>query len=154
MELEFLGAASILFKTKNNIKILCDPWFESPAFLGSWLPFPKPHFDYSRKIDFIYISHIHSDHLDLKTLSKLDKNITIVIYKFKSTFLFNKIKSLGFKNVLQLNNGEEFRVDKDTIIKIYGPTELHPSLAKQDVIDTSLLIKDDQHTVLNFNDNI
>ena len=154
MKLHYYGAASIAIDTVKGKRILCDPWFDTPAFLGSWIPFPKPIFDYNEQIDFIYISHAHSDHLDIKTLSKLSKEISILIYDFENAFLYNRIKLLGFKKIHRLKNGEEFRIDEDTIVKIYGPTEIHSSLAKQDVIDTSLLIKDDQHVVLNFNDNL
>jgi len=154
MKLHYYGAASISIETTSGKTILCDPWFDTPAFLGSWVPFPKPNFDFSRQVDYIYISHIHSDHLDPATLSKFNKDTAILIYDFKSAFLYNKLKSMGFTKVFRLKNGEEFKLDENTVAKIYGPTELHASLAKQDVIDTSLLIKDDEYTVLNFNDNI
>ena len=154
MKLHYYGAASISIETTSGKIILCDPWFDTPAFLGSWVPFPKPNFDFSRQVDYIYISHIHSDHLDPATLSKFNKDTAILIYDFKSAFLYNKLKSMGFTKVFRLKNGEEFKLDESTVAKIYGPTELHTSLAKQDVIDTSLLIKDDEYTVLNFNDNI
>ncbi len=154
MKLYYYGAASISIETKKGKTILCDPWFDTPAFLGSWVPFPKPSFDFNKQVDYIYISHVHSDHLDLATLSKFRKDIGILIYDFKSIFLYKKLESLGFTNIFKLKNGEEFKVDDDTTVKIYGPTELHASLAKQDVIDTSLLVKDSENTILNFNDNI
>jgi UDP-MurNAc hydroxylase len=154
MKVQYHGAASIIIHTKQNTKILCDPWFDTPAFLGSWVPFPRPIFDFDQPIDYIYISHVHSDHLDLATLSRFNKDTAVLIYDFESAFLYKKLKSLGFTKVFKLKNGEDFRIDDDTVVKIYGPTELHASLAKQDVIDTSLLVKDDENTVLNFNDNI
>lgn len=154
MKLHYHGGASISLETASGKTILCDPWFDTPAFLGSWIPFPKPNFDFAKRIDYIYISHIHSDHLDLATLSKFKNDVTILIYDFESGFLHSKLKSLGFKKIFRLKNGEEFKIDQNTVAKIYGPTKLHPSLAKQDVIDTSLLIKDHEFTVLNFNDNI
>jgi UDP-MurNAc hydroxylase len=153
MELEFLGAASLIIHSANNTTILCDPWFDTPAFVGSWLPFPKLEYDYSRHIDYIYISHIHSDHFDLETLSKFDKSTKFLIYKFDNPFLHMRIKSLGFENVYQLSCGEQFPIDESTYVKIYGPTECD-SFAKQDVIDTSLLVTDGEYVLLNFNDNI
>ncbi len=154
MKLCYYGAASISIETKKGKIILCDPWFDTPAFLGSWVPFPNPTYDFDKQVDYIYISHIHSDHLDLVTLSRFNKETVILIYDFKSAFLYSKLKSLGFTKIFRLKNGEEFKIDDNTVVKIYGPTELHDSLAKQDVIDTSLLIKDDENVVLNFNDNI
>ena len=153
MKLRYFGAASICIETPDGIKILCDPWFDTPAFIGSWLPFPKIEFDYKQKYEYIYISHIHSDHFDINTLSKLNKDSKILIYKFENPFLFKKIKSIGFSNIIQLNHGEKYHVGKDTYIKIYGPIE-NDSDAKQQVIDTSLLVKSKKHTILNFNDNI
>lgn len=153
MKLQYFGAASIVIHTKEKTKILCDPWFETPAFIGSWIPFPKVEFNYDEKYDYVYISHIHSDHFDMETLSRINQDTKILIYKFENPFLFRKIKSMGFTKIIQLEHGQEFFVDKITSIKIYGPVE-NNSDAKQQVIDTSIIIKDNDHTILNFNDNI
>ena len=63
-----IGHAGILIETVDG-SILCDPWFV-PAFFGSWFVFPRndqlprradgAH----RAPDFLYISHLHADHLD------------------------------------------------------------------------------------------
>src|SRR6476619_1330645 len=63
-----IGHAGILIETRYG-SILCDPWFV-PAFFGSWFVFPRndrlPD-DLRARIehpDYLYVSHLHGDHLD------------------------------------------------------------------------------------------
>ena len=61
-------------------------------------PSKKPH----EAAELLYISHLHCDHFDPKTLGKYkNKNTKIIIKKFKSKRLKNKIKNLGFKNIIE-----------------------------------------------------
>lgn len=68
----------------NGIRILCDPWFIPGAFDGSWFQWPplvtRPEdlTDYTH----IYITHIHPDHCDVRTLKKLkNKNVPVILLK-------------------------------------------------------------------------
>ena len=68
----------------NNVSILCDPWLVDGEYFGSWAHYPKFEFNPKdfEKIDFIYISHQHPDHFSPKTLSKINKNIPILIHNY------------------------------------------------------------------------
>jgi UDP-MurNAc hydroxylase len=69
MRLTFLGHAGVLIETRHG-SILCDPWFH-PAFFASWFPFPDNSgidVDALREPDYLYVSHSHDDHLDVKFL--------------------------------------------------------------------------------------
>ena len=63
-----IGHAGILVDTVDG-SICCDPWF-LPKFFGSWFVFPRndqlsPELMYRIcNPDYLYISHIHADHLD------------------------------------------------------------------------------------------
>ena len=69
-----LGHAGILIET-DQASIVCDPWFV-PAFFGSWFVFPRndqlPAWvrQAVERPDYLYISHLHADHLDLAFLAE------------------------------------------------------------------------------------
>ena len=65
MKVTFLGHAGLFVETRHG-SILCDPWF-NPAFFASWVPFPdNPELDPATfgRPDYLYVSHVHRDHLD------------------------------------------------------------------------------------------
>ena len=81
-----------------NSIITCDPWIGKTTDNG-WFSYPiKNQKDVDKKIfnsDFVYISHLHCDHIDPKTLKKFDKkNLTFIIKKFKNGVLRKRLKKL------------------------------------------------------------
>ena len=94
MKLTYLHSASVIIHN-DDTKILCDPWLVNGEFFNAWGIYPPYDFEPKNfsNIDFIYISHIHPDHASILTLSKLDKDIPILIYKFQDKSLKNKINS-------------------------------------------------------------
>tara|TARA_Y100000992_G_C21262487_1_gene492069 strand:+ start:53 stop:1741 length:1689 start_codon:yes stop_codon:yes gene_type:complete len=90
-----------------------DPWAIGPAFnTGWWLKYPtkKDWMDRLNNSNFIYISHNHPDHLHPLTLSKINKNVPIVVPNFvtKSTEMY--IKDLGFKNIQVLDFNTQYNL--------------------------------------------
>ena len=77
MKVTYLQNAGVIVENFGE-KILCDPWFVDGCYYGSWHHYPK--FEFNEKefddVDYIYISHIHPDHFDIKTLQKLKKKYT------------------------------------------------------------------------------
>jgi len=95
---------SFLDIVNDNIRILMDPWVYT-ANEGSWAGSKngdKYIFNSLKKktIDYIYISHLHTDHFDLKFIKKLKnkqkKIFYIIIKKFKNNHLKNQLISNGF----------------------------------------------------------
>ena len=153
MKVTYLTAASVLIETKG-VKILSDPWYADGAFYGSWHHWPP--FQYDPKefedVDYIYISHIHEDHLCPETLNNFDKSIPILIHKFDSKFLKFNIEKLGFSTI-EIEHGELFKLKNDINVRIYSVekcTDNHE--AKQSAIDTFMLVDDGDHVVVNTND--
>ena len=78
-----LGHAGILIETRHG-SIVCDPWFV-PAFFGSWFVFPRNDRlppELLAKVeqpDFLYVSHLHSDHLDEAFLADHIDRSTVVL---------------------------------------------------------------------------
>ena len=75
MRLRYIGHASVTIETAAR-RIVCDPWWNGPAFAGGWLqyPLPRPEIADSEKVDFIFVSHGHEDHLHVPTLRTLRKD--------------------------------------------------------------------------------
>ena len=75
---ETIGNATLIV-SENNRTILCtDPWFdEDPAYFGSWRlshKFPKEQRIKCENSKYIFISHFHPDHLNIKSLKKDEIN--------------------------------------------------------------------------------
>lgn len=101
LKMLFLNHASVLIN-KGDEYILCDPWFEKPAF-GSWLPNPPlfihPAYLTALKDKLtILISHAHDDHCDHDFLNLFDKNTKIISSDYDSSSVMRRMKQCGFEN--------------------------------------------------------
>lgn len=67
----FLNHSSVLV-SDGSTRILCDPWFEGPAFQNGWrLLHENSHDINALDFDHVWISHEHPDHFSIPTLKKL-----------------------------------------------------------------------------------
>lgn len=67
----FLNHSSVLV-CDGSTRLLCDPWFEGPAFQNGWrLLHENSHDINALDFDHIWISHEHPDHFSIPTLKKL-----------------------------------------------------------------------------------
>jgi hypothetical protein len=89
----------------QSTSILCDPWFTSPIYHGSWYQFPPYTSDPLQtigKVDAIFISHIHPDHYDPIFLQKYLKfygDTPIFIQDRPKNYLLLKMIRDGFKPI-------------------------------------------------------
>ncbi len=103
----------------GKIKIITDPWCEGPAFTTGWWLNQKPPNDWLQKIlssNLIYISHSHSDHLNIHTLKRIknfNSKIKIIIPAFKNTSCDNILKRIGFTNVYRVPFLNWQKINKD-----------------------------------------
>jgi len=107
-----LGHAGLLIESRFG-SIVCDPWF-LPAFFGSWFVFPRnDRLDPDlvarvERADFLYVSHLHADHLDAAFLAEhLDRDVTVLVPGFPGDELERALRGLGFRRFLRTRNGEE-----------------------------------------------
>ena len=147
-ELKYLGHAGWSIVNKD-LKIICDPWFSpNGAYYGEWKQFPENLnvLDSSllNKIDLVYISHIHDDHFDPWFLRQINKQIKILIPRFRDKTLLVKIRELGFSNVLELDRNDAIQIKgiKIKIIEDEGYLDA----------DSCLLLDDGVNKILNLND--
>jgi UDP-MurNAc hydroxylase len=148
-----VGHAGILIDTVDG-SILCDPWF-LPAFFGSWFVFPRNDqlpAELMERIEhptFLYVSHLHADHLDEPWLTDhVDRGTRVLIPGFPTRELERKIRSLGFENIIRTNDGEELALGPNLRIAIHVETSITDGPGG----DSALVVSDGTARLVNQND--
>ena len=124
MQISFIGHASILIQTKG-VRILSDPWWRGPCFGAQWWNYPKPQLSVlDQKVDYIYISHGHHDHLHPGTLRTLNKDAKVLVSK--NIDIAAPIRELGFE-VIALGDDKEHSLSSEVkcrLIETHGADTL------------------------------
>ena len=148
-----IGHAGILIDTEFG-SILCDPWFD-PAFFGSWFVFPRndqlsPELQTRiEQPDYLYISHIHGDHLDETWLPKhVSRDATVLLPDFPTRELERRLTELGFHTFVRTVNGEEVVLTGDLRIAIH----VEVSITDGPGGDSALVVADGRSRLVNQND--
>jgi UDP-MurNAc hydroxylase len=148
-----IGHAGILIETVDG-SILCDPWFV-PAFFGSWFVFPRNDQlseELMQRIEhptYLYISHLHADHLDEPWLADhVDRNTTVLVPGYPTRELERRIRALGFDNIIRTTDGEELALGPDLRIAIHVETSITDGPGG----DSTLVVSDGTARLLNQND--
>ncbi len=164
MEVTFLRGATIILDDGNR-RLICDPWLEDGIYYGSWAHYPKftqEEWTAHRvtDVDYIYISHVHPDHYDPRTLEHF-KGQKVIIHKYNNPFLRKKIEGLGFE-VVELDNGAAFDMGHGFRIRVFAADDCDPSKCgvffkcvpgvRSAQIDTLAVITTPDTTVVNVND--
>ena len=165
MKLTYHNSASVLLED-NDVKVLIDPWFLNGEYFGSWGIYPPYNFKPEEfdDVDFIYISHIHPDHCSPLTLSKLNKQIPILIHNFNKKFLKNNLEHLGFK-VIELENNKKTCLKNNFFINIVAADNCNPEICGNILgcsfmeseygstqIDTMAFFDNSKQVIINTND--
>lgn len=165
MKIKHINSSCVIIES-NNVKILCDPWFVSGEYYGSWHIYPPLDLEenFFNDIDYIYVSHIHPDHFSRKSFEKLNKDIPVLIHAYDSPFLKMNIERLGF-NVTELMHNKKTLLKNDVSINILAADNCNPELCakfmgcglietnyKSTQIDSLCVISDNNYCVLNTND--
>ena len=129
MRITPIGHAGMLFDTKG-VTILCDPWFE-PAFFGSWFVFPRnDQLDPAlltklEKPNYLYISHIHGDHLDETWLAThVDKSTPVLLPDYPTRELERTLGKLGFRTFVRTQHGIAQQLSNGVSIAIHVETSI------------------------------
>ena len=110
--IKFLNHASFIVDN-----ILVDPWFEGSVFLNGWNLLKKIKYNINKlKYDYIFISHEHPDHFDIKTLKSISnpEEKTIIFHKTEDRKIIEFVENLGFK-VLECENYIEYNLTYGSI---------------------------------------
>ena len=141
----------------NKTTIACDPWVGKTND-NAWLSYPiyrnGLNIINTLKPDYIYISHLHCDHFDPDLLKKCNKNIIIIIKKFKDQRLQRSIKKLGFKKILEYLPWKKIKLNPDMNISIIpqitNNSENEPNNINYD-LDTAIIVQSNLTKKIFFN---
>ena len=127
---------------------MCDPWI-GWANENAWLSFPYDEEgpEIVRKLapTAVYISHLHPDHHDPKTLEHIDRATPILIKTFRDSRLAGKLKAQGFTSIIELDGWAVHKLGDDLEVAIVPASnmvnrEIDAAISYD--IDTSLLVHD------------
>ena len=123
MKVTHVASAAVLVSHKNT-KILTDPWLIGEEYYGSWTHYPPIDIDFKQfdDVDYIYISHIHPDHMSKETLEKINPDIPVLIHNYDAKFVKTNLERWGRK-VIELNHGEKFHCGDGLNIHIYAASD-------------------------------
>lgn len=145
MKIRFVSHASFSIES-NGTTLLCDPWLFGKAFNHGWaLLSPAAPVDWE-KIDYVWISHQHPDHLHFPTLKSLTaeqrSHLTMLYQKHASDRIPKVLKGLGYPHVeeLKLNMWHRLR----------GGIEIMCGSAGS--MDSWIAVRAEKMIVLNLND--
>jgi L-ascorbate metabolism protein UlaG (beta-lactamase superfamily) len=97
--------------------IALDPIFEVPFSVNAY-PFPACRFDLDAvralRLDAIFISHHHDDHLSLESLAHLDRATPVYLYALDETY-HALVRALGFATVHALALDEPVTIERLTV---------------------------------------
>ncbi|MBX0359449.1 MBL fold metallo-hydrolase [Halobacillus sp. Nhm2S1] len=166
MRVQYIASACVLIE-HANIKVLCDPWLKDGTYYGSWYHYPplkhKPEdfFD----VDYIYISHIHPDHMDLESLKSFPRDIPILIHDYAEKFILKILKGIGFERIIEISHYQVYPLAENFTIEILSADNCDPELCgkffgcsvlkpynKTIQIDTLAVFDGSGKTVVNTND--
>ncbi len=127
MKVRYISSACVILE-HEDIKVLCDPWLTDGVYYGSWYHYPPLEFrpeDFD-DVDYIYISHIHHDHMDVDSLKRISKNIPVLIHDFADKFLLRIIKEIGFHEVIEIPHQESYKLGNDFEVEILAADNCDP----------------------------
>src|SRR5437762_2418904 len=165
MRVRFVKSATVLIEA-NGVQILTDPWFVDGEYYGSWAHYPPYTFDPAAfvDLDFIYISHIHPDHLSPRTLALLPRHIPVLIHAYATPFLRARVEALGFRPV-ELPHNRRTHLKNGVFINILAADNCNPAVCGKffgcvpveralgsTQIDSLSVIDDGERSVVNVND--
>src|SRR5262245_4311292 len=113
--IRYLGHAGFVVE-HAGVRLLIDPWFY-PAFLGAWFPFPDNRsllpLVTGGRFDVLYVSHAHEDHFDRRLLEGLDRDMTILVPRYRSKVMVRQFTAMGFRNLVVLGHREQHALADD-----------------------------------------
>jgi UDP-MurNAc hydroxylase len=106
MRLRYVANACFEITLAGGVRILTDPWFQGPC-QQTWWNFPPVHDRLADEIrssrpDFLYISHLHHDHLHPETLAAFDRATPVIVGAMNTPNLRNALAAIGFRTLIEV----------------------------------------------------
>lgn len=174
MEITWYTNACVRISASSGANILCDPWVNPGAFLGSWYqwpPLPESLEEnlLSEPCSGIYITHLHPDHYDPKFIAKytkLNPNVPIYIAEFAHTWLKRSVSAVvdPRTQVIEIPTLKQVEIENGFTMEVFASDTCNPTIcgtnipcqseAKLRGIDSIGVFKADDFTVVNANDGM
>lgn len=148
MEIISLGHAGLMVKGER-ITLLMDPWFSPEGnFQASWFQYPdNSHLLGNNDLyqpTAIAISHEHLDHCDPWFLSKINSTVPVIIPKYPSPVLKEKILLGGTRPIIEVSEWEIYKLSETfSLFFVSEPPMNH---------DSAIILQVGGKTLLNMND--
>lgn len=154
MQITYLGHAGFIVETRDAI-IVMDPWLsKTGAFDSSWFQLPRNHHLASlvydklrddRRARYLYVSHEHQDHFDIKFLQGLPvREFTLLVPEFGRSALMEHFEGYECEQIIFFKHTQEVSIPGGSL-KFY----VDDSRANR---DSAILVKAGETTFLNMND--
>ncbi len=139
------GAACCVIESMG-VRILTDPWLSGDIYLGAWersdyLPDPLTTIG---PVDYVWISHIHEDHLHAPSLRSYIK-----AYPGARVWIGEHCKYLE-RMTAEFSPLKAFVIGKGTLTA--HSIANHGNLLDSDNVDSALVVRDHDSAVVNMND--
>jgi UDP-MurNAc hydroxylase len=149
VKVTFLGHAGLYVETRHG-SILCDPWF-NPAYFASWVPFPSNQelnvHEFGNP-DYLYVSHVHRDHLDRDFLrDHVSKDATVILPDHPLDLVRRELEALGFTRFVETKTNVPFELDG---LRLMTVCTIFP--ADGPLGDSALAIDDGETRIFDQND--
>lgn len=148
MKVTATGHAGLKVQT-GEATLLIDPWLSPKGnFQSSWFQFPdNSHLLEDKELynpTAIIISHEHLDHCDAWFLSKIHSSVPVIIPKYPSPILKQKILQGGARPIIEVLEWEKYYItSKMSVFFVSEPPMNH---------DSAIIIQAGDYTLLNMND--
>ncbi|MBE9014450.1 MBL fold metallo-hydrolase, partial [Pseudanabaenaceae cyanobacterium LEGE 13415] len=147
MKITALGHAGLQVETTDTT-ILIDPWFSPEgAFLGSWFQYPDNQHLLNPALSHpsaIVISHEHFDHLDPWFLAQVPATTPVIVPRYPSPNLRQKLAIAGMHQVVEVDSWEIVPIGS---LSVFFVTEESPMNH-----DAAIVVTHETGTLLNLND--
>jgi UDP-MurNAc hydroxylase len=146
----YYGQACTLIEVAGR-RILTDPWLTEGAYFSTWFHTPllsdvqvSTATLAGEKIDYVFLSHEHPDHLDPATLQQLAGDVPIIICRFRTRRFRQHLERLGFPNIRELESGQATDLGDGLKVTVFRTAEY--------VNDSALLVEGEGLHVFNETD--
>ena len=146
---EMIGHASIRIRSGGRT-LLVDPWYVDPIDCNAthhWPPLVHEVSELAADADALWISHVHPDHLDERTLAQFPRGIPVYIGRYANDGFRARLEGLGL-NVHVLGFQEPTRLP-DTDFEV---CLLESDYGESAAYDSSIVVRTPDFTVFDNND--
>jgi UDP-MurNAc hydroxylase len=152
--IEWINHAGFVIRHRD-VALACDPWLDGAAFNEGWSLISPTRFkpENFANVTHIWFSHEHPDHFSPKNIREVPADIrphiTVLFQKTRDGKVIRFCRDLGFKTV-ELESAVPYKLAPDFTISCYR----HPGADRTAAVDSFLLVRAGEISLLNLNDYI